>query len=187
MKKFVIIVLLLLAAGGAFVVLKMQQNVKMHGVVIDPPRPVTHMILMDYEHRAYAIDLLKNNWSYLIFADSECGDICKEQIDLTAALVKTSGAPQNLQRILIMGYEPDKAFIDELKSKHADLKIAVLTRAIWSIFTVQFQLIMQQIGEMPFLLISPQGMMRAGYDELVQPAQLVADLGNLLLEEKKPR
>ena len=175
-KTFIAIGLIVVVAVAAWL-LQGRMLKGLSGTVIDPPKPLTHMILMDYERKAYPIDLLKGQWRYLIFADTQCGDICREQITLTGKMFQ--GKPDNASRLLIMGFEPDKSFIEFLKANHSDLQLAVLTRSIWSIFVLQFQLVMQQIGEMPFLLINPDGFMVMGYDELVTSELLGSDLQTL--------
>jgi cytochrome oxidase Cu insertion factor (SCO1/SenC/PrrC family) len=150
-------------------------NNALQGFVVSPPRPVTHMILLDAEGKAYPIGLLKGQWSYLLFANSECGETCLDQLQQTSVL---DGQP-GVQMILLAGFEPAAGFGSQLHATQPELKIAVLTRSIWAIFTMQFQDIQQQVGENAFMLINPDGLLVMAYDELVSPDQLLSDLASL--------
>lgn len=157
----------------------------LQGFVVSPPKPLTHMVLLDVEGKAYPLGLLKGQWSYLLFANSECGESCIEQLKQTAVLDGLDGQA-GVQRVLVTGFEPEAALVSQLRDTQPGLKIAVLTRSIWSIFTVQFQDIQQQVGDSAFMLINPNGLLVMAYDDLLAPVQLISDLDLLRQKNKQP-
>ena len=149
----------------------------MTGTKIFPPKPLADMVLVDTENQPLSAGLLKGGWSVVIFADSECDEICEQQIQLVNQSIKQY---KGLQSLLVLGFEPQKDFIESLKQQYPEMIVAVLTRPIWSIFVIQFQSLIDEIGGMPFFLINPQAMVVMGYDELASQDDFVADLRQLM-------
>jgi len=147
------------------------------GTKIFPPKPLSDMVLVDADNQPLTASLLKGEWSVVMFADSECDDVCEQQLQLVKQAVEHYGG---LQRLLVLGFEPGKEFVERLKQQYPEMIIAVLTRPIWSIFVIQFQSLIDEIGGMPFFLINPQGMVIMGYDELIAQQDFLADLRQLM-------
>lgn len=148
------------------------------GHQIIPPRPLSDMVLVDADNNALPAAFLKGQWSYVIFADAECDELCEQQINLTQAVVKAQ-AEQAPKRLLVMGYFPEDEFLQRMKSQHEDMVVAILTRPIWAIFAVQFAAAIEAIGGTPFFLVNPNAMVVMGYDELVSQADVNLDFNKL--------
>ena len=168
--------MLLAVAGIACTVWFMmyQADKGLKGTQIVPPRPLSDLVLVDVANEALPAALLKNKWSYVLFADSQCDENCEQQLQVTQKVVAT--VDSGTQRLLVMGYEPEIELVERISSAHPDLIIAVLTRPIWAIFTVQFKSAVDEIGGNPFFLVNPRGMVIAGYDELVGAEDVADDL-----------
>lgn len=148
------------------------------GHSIIPPSPLSDMVLVDADNNALPASFLKGHWSYVLFADAECDELCEQQIGLTKAVVDAQGS-EAPQRLLVVGYYPEDTFLQRMKNKHPDMVVAILTRPIWAIFTVQFASAIEAIGGMPFFLVNPGAMVVMGYDELVSQADVNVDFQNL--------
>ena len=104
-KGFVLWLMLLLSACSGE-----KETADLAGYRVTPPKPVNHMVLMSYDRQAYPVGLLKGQWSYLLFANDECNQLCQEQISLTGAIADKAG----VQRVLVAGYEPAAEFVQHL-------------------------------------------------------------------------
>ncbi len=173
MNKALITLVLALLIGTAGYFGLYQQQSALSGLQVMPPKPLTPMILMDYERNSLGIDVLKDKWTYIVFADNDCADVCNEQLRVVEQAVAASSQP--IQPLLVMGFEPSAELIDAIKQQHPDLTIAVLTRSIWSIFTVQFLSVLEQLSGQAIIMTGPFGMIRLAYDELASADQLIAD------------
>ena len=112
-----------------------------------------------------------------MFADSECDEICEQQLQLVKHAVEQHNS---LQSLFVVGFEPPKDFVERLKQQYPEMTVAVLTRPIWSIFVIQFQSLIDEIGGMPFFLVNPQAMVVMGYDELISEKDFLDDLRQLM-------
>lgn len=155
-------------------------NNNLNGNKLEPPRPLSDMVLVDVHQQALPANFLRQKWSYVIFADSDCDATCQEQIDLTRQSRNTLKQADRVQRLLVLGYEPEKNWVHETEAQNEDLVIAVLTRPIWSIFTVQFQSAIEEIGGMPFFLVNENALIIVAYDDLVSAQNVQQDLVKLL-------
>jgi len=172
-------IILLIVALLAWENLGNQNATEPNGTIIVPPKPLMDMVLVDAHDKALPADFLKNSWSYVVFADFQCDDVCEEQLLLTRQVVNQAADRQKLQRLLVFGDEPQASYLKDLETEQPDLVVAVLTRSIWSIFNVQFFPYMETIGDSPFFLVDPRGFLVMGYDELVSVDDLVKDLQQL--------
>ncbi len=143
---------------------------------IMPPRPLMDMVLVNTDGDAMPADLLRNHWSYVILADAQCDETCMQYIKLTRTVVNVKRDELPVQRLLVMGYDPEQTFIEQLKADNPDLEIAVLTRSIWAIFTVNFMQVAQQVGGAPLFLVDPRAFLVTAYDDFVEQSDLLNDL-----------
>ncbi|MGD2118791.1 MAG: hypothetical protein PVG66_10550 [Chromatiales bacterium] len=152
-----------------------------HGSLISPAKPLMDMVLVDAQHNALPADLLKGHWTYVMFAENSCDPACEQQLYVTRQTrVSVNKDMQRVQRLLVLGFEPEQAWLEKLQQEHPELIVAVLTRPIWTAFQVQFQQDIEAIGGMPFFLVDPLGNLMMGYDELATPKGILSDLRKLL-------
>jgi len=175
--KIILIVLALIGVICTAWFLFADKSSTLKGAKIFPAKPLSDMVLVDADNRPLPASLLKGKWSVVMFADSECDEVCEQQLKLVKQAVKDYGG---LQRLFVLGFEPDKEYVKHLKQQYPEMIIAVLTRPIWSIFVVQFQGLIDEIGGIPFFLINPQGMVIMGYDELISQQDFLADLRQIM-------
>ena len=149
----------------------------LHGTRLMPPGILSDMVLVSADNQAFPAALFKGQWSYVMFADSECDDLCRQQLLITRQSVK---AARQGQRVLVLAHEPTADFMEWLRGEHPDLKVAVLTRSIWAVFVVQFQSAIEAIGGTPYFLVNPNGLVIAGYDELVSAEDAASDFMQLI-------
>lgn len=149
----------------------------LHGSRLMPPRVLSDMVLVDVDNQALPATLFKGQWSYVVFAESDCDDLCRQQLLITRQSVDTAA---QAQRVLVLAYEPAADFTGWLKAEHPDVKVAVLTRSIWAVFVAQFLSAIDEIGGSPYFLVNPNGLVVAGYDELVSAADAASDFRQLV-------
>lgn len=148
-----------------------------NGTQFKPPKIMNDMVLVDENSHALPATLLKGKWSFVIFAETACDDVCEQQLNVTKQVAMLSDNTQdNVQRLLVMAHEPSDEFVQQTRDKHPDLVMAILTRPIWTIFIVQFMTAIEDIGGTPFFLISPNGLLVMGYDELIPVEEVSEDL-----------
>ncbi len=150
---------------------------ELKGTKIFPPKPLADMVLVDADNQSLPASLLKGVWSVVVFADSECDEICEQHLQLVKHAVEQHNG---LQSLFVVGFEPPKDFVERLKQQYPEMTVAVLTRPIWSIFVIQFQSLIDEIGGMPFFLVNPQAMVVMGYDELISENDFLDDLRQLM-------
>ena len=146
---------------------------------ISPPRPLMDMVLVDSNGDALPAGLLRKHWSYVILADSNCDEVCQHYLNITSSAVSENNNDLSMQRLLVLGFSADKAFIEKLKADHPDLVIAMLTRPIWAIFTVNFLQVAQEMSGTPLFLVDPRGFLGTAYDDFVEARDLSDDLAVL--------
>ncbi|MBT8440540.1 MAG: hypothetical protein HKP55_09635 [Gammaproteobacteria bacterium] len=143
---------------------------------INPPRPLMDMVLVDINGDAMPANLLRNHWTYVILADADCDETCMQYIEFTRAVVNEKQGELAMQRLLVLGYNPDKAFGEKLQADNPDMKIAILTRPIWAIFTVNFLQVATEVGGAPLYLVDPRAFLVTAYDDFVESRDLMNDL-----------
>lgn len=146
---------------------------------ISPPRPLTDMVLVDASGEAMPASWLRNHWSYVILADATCDETCLQYIETTRMVVAEQQDKLAMQRLLVLGYNADKAFINKLQADNPDMKIAILTRPIWAIFTINFLQVATEVGGAPLYLVDPRAFLVTAYDDFVEAQDLLNDLAVL--------
>lgn len=149
----------------------------LNGTSLMPPIPLSDMVLVNDENQALPASLLKGQWTYIMFAETGCDEACEQQLVLTQ---KVTAGKTDTQRVLVLAHEPGESFIQRIRSDHPQLVVAVLTRSIWTIFTVQFMSAINEMGGAPYFLVSPNGLVVMGYDELVSVEDVASDLQHLM-------
>ena len=173
-----VVVLVLLVVAYSFWRIVIEEVDALNGTRFMPPKIMSDMVLVNEKNQALPANLLKGKWSFIMFAETTCGELCKQQLDVTGQVVATG--PDEIQRLLVLAHEPTDEFIRHTRDKHPDLVIAVLTRPIWTIFIVQFMTAIDEIGGKPFFLINPNGLLVMGYDELVPVKEVKEDVSQLM-------
>lgn len=157
------------------------------GKKLMPPKPLTDMVLVDDQNNALPIDLLKNSYHYVLLAESACDEFCMQYIDLTREAIQQTSTDHSapmavskpVKQLLVLGYEPDKAWLEKLKQENPGITVTVLTPAIWSIFTLPFNQVATDMVGSPLFLVDPRGFIMIVYDDLDESAPLVSDLRSL--------
>ena len=153
------------------------------GKKLMPPKPLTGMVLVDDQNNALPIDLLKNSYHYVLLAESACDEFCMQYIDLTREAIQqvstANSVSKPVKQLLVLGYEPDKAWLEKLKQENPGITVTVLTPAIWSIFTLPFNQVATDMVGSPLFLVDPRGFIMIVYDDLDESAPLVSDLRSL--------
>jgi len=143
---------------------------------INPPRALTDMVLVDASGEAMPASWLRNHWSYVILADADCDEVCQQYIETTRTVVTEQQGKLAIQRLLVLGYNADRTVINQLQSDNPDMKIAILTRPIWAIFTINFLQVATEVGGTPLYLVDPRAFLVAAYDDFVEVKDLTNDL-----------
>jgi len=146
---------------------------------ISPPRPLMDMVLVDVNGDAMPATLLRNHWTYVILGDADCDETCMHYIETTRLMVNEKKRDLDMQRLLVFGYKPEKAFVEKLQADNPDIKIAILTRPIWAIFTINFLQVATEVGGTPLYLVDPRAFLVTAYDDFVEVGDLVNDLNVL--------
>jgi len=146
---------------------------------INPPRPLMDMVLVDSNGDPMPASLLRNHWTYVILGDADCDETCMQYIEATRSVIKEKQVNLAMQRLLVLGYNADKAFVEKLKAGNPDMKIAILTRPIWAIFTVNFLQVATEVGGTPLYLVDPRSFLVTAYDDFVETSDLLNDLNVL--------
>ncbi len=149
----------------------------LNGTRLMPPIPLSDMVLVDDKNQALPATLLKGQWTYILFAETSCDEVCEQQLQLTQKVI---AGKTDIQRVLVLAHEPGESFIQRIRTAHPQLVVAVLTRSIWTIFTVQFMSAVNEMGGAPYFLVNPNGLVVMGYDELVSVEDVASDLQHLL-------
>jgi len=151
------------------------------GTLISPAKPLMDIALLDVDRNPLPAKLLKGHWTYVMLADAACDDRCEKQLELTKTTrILVNKDMQRVNRLLVVAYQPSDEFVARIKTDHPQLTLAVLTRPIWTEFTVQFQSAIDNIGGMPFFLVDPNGNLMMGYDDSISPKDILGDLKKLL-------
>lgn len=177
MKKRILLLLVFLFVLSACE--KVDTQLSSTGKKLMPPRPLTDMVLVDDQDKALPIDLLKHHYSYVLLAESSCDDFCQQYIQLTSEAIKQTSLSKPVKQLLVLGYEPDRNWLDKIKQDNPALTVAILTRSIWTIFTIPF---IQEADDMlgaPLYLVDPRGFIVLVYDDLNDADPLVSDLKSL--------
>ena len=154
-----------------------QSGSSLNGVKLMPPGILSDMVLVDADNQALPATLFKDKWSYVVFAESECDDACEQQLLITREVANSA---TDVQRVLVLAHEPTDEFIKRISAENPQLVIAVLTRPIWTIFIVQFQSAIEEVGGAPYFLVNPNGLVIVGYDDLASAQDVISDLQSLL-------
>lgn len=179
--RLLVVVVVFLGFAFAAWWLFQSQGHQLHGTAMQPPVPLSDMVLVDENIEALPVDLLRGQWSLVMLADAECADTCQAQLELVRTVAgafanSSSSEEDRLQRLLVMGFEPSREKIDQLREENPSLVMAVLTRPIWTVFTVQFTRAINALGDTAFFLVNPNGLVVAGYDDLAEAEGVIADL-----------
>lgn len=143
---------------------------------VEPPRPMMDMVLLDEHFAAYPADLLRGQWSLIIPADHTCAEACEHFLRISRQAAEQFGPESGVQRLLVLGYEPSTDWLEQFRQDYPDVKIAVLTRSVWSIFSLQLRPALLAIAGQGMVVVNPDARLVMAYDDFAEAADLVNDL-----------
>ena len=149
------------------------------GKALMPPVPLTGMVLVDDQNNPLPVDLFKKQYTYVLLADSACDDFCQQYIALTGKTISQTTVSKPVKQLLLLGYEPEKDWLEKIKRENPAITVAVLTRPIWAIFTLPFSQVASDMLGAPLFLVDPRGFIVMAYDDLNEAGPLITDLKSL--------
>jgi protein SCO1/2 len=161
------------------------------GTLIQPPRPLPDIALVDQEAKAFDASRLKDRWTLLFFGFTNCPDVCPAtlgvlgQIDKQLQDLPDGSKPQ----VVLVSVDPQRDTPAQLKSyvkffspafvgvTGSQENLDALTRAM------SVPVAIQQLGNGAYtvdhsaaiFLIDPQGSMRALFSTPHDPAKIAQD------------
>lgn len=180
-----IFALFLLPPVGAWVAWKFMgqtgvESTTNAGTLITPARPLALSGLRRQDGEAWQDADMRGRWTYVMFADDDCGDACRQQLYLTRQirLAMSKDIPR-VQRLLVLGHKPTPALAERLEGEHADLH--------WVVRDADAAGLLQRFrgeGFAPeggqYFLVDPLGNLMMYYDLAVPAKGVMKDLQRLL-------
>ena len=152
-----------------------------HGELISPAKPLQAVSLIDAQQQPLPDKLLLGKWTYVIFANGSCDKTCEDQLYVTRQTrVGINKDMQRLQRLLVINYQPDATWLEDLNKTHPELVISVLPDKNWTAFYNQFKADIDMIGGSPFFLVDPLGNLMMGYGDSAKPRGIMSDIKKLM-------
>lgn len=119
----VAIVVIVAAVGGALVArttLKspgISQAAMTTGTLLQPPRPIANVALIDQDGKTFDASRLKNRWTLLFFGFTNCPDVCPATLTMLAQLEKKlQDTPASQQpQIAMVTADPERDTPEQLK------------------------------------------------------------------------
>lgn len=184
-KLLLIFALFLLPPVSAWVAWKYFSNAGVDtttnaGTLIVPARPLALEGLRDTEGNAVGDDALRGRWTYVVFANGGCDEVCEKQLYLTrqVRLAVNKDIPR-VQRLLLLDAAPPAALAQQLADAHADLLTAVRGAAAEALMT-RFRGEGFSPAGTQYFLIDPLGNLMMFYDLDVPTKGMMRDLQKLL-------
>ena len=156
-----------------------QQASSSAGKKLMPPVPLTSMVLVDDQNNPLPIDLLKHNYSYVLLAETSCDDFCQQYIEFSRKAIQHGSVSKPVKQLLVLGFEPDKGWLEKTKQDNPGMTVAILTRPIWAIFTLPFAQVASDMLGSPLFLVDPRGFIVFAYDDLNEAGPLINDLNSM--------
>lgn len=119
----VALIAIVAAAGGAWLasgVLNQQEGAQSAlsvATLLQPPRPVSHLSLVDQDGQPFEITRLKNRWSLLFFGFTHCPDVCPATLSVLAQVETQLQDLSDSQRpqIVLVSVDPQRDTPEQLK------------------------------------------------------------------------
>jgi cytochrome oxidase Cu insertion factor (SCO1/SenC/PrrC family) len=180
-----IFVLFLLPPAAAWVAWKMMgesgvSSTSNAGTLVAPARPLAVDGLRRADGSEFLDADLHGRWTYVVFADNDCEERCRQQLYLTRQirLAMSKDIPR-VQRLLVLARQPGPDVAQWLSGEHPDLH--------WVVRDARAQALLQPFrgdgfapqGEQ-FFLVDPLGNLMMYYDPGVQASGVMKDLQKLL-------
>lgn len=88
------------------------------GTLLDPPRPLPALTLVDQDERPFTLDRLHDRWTLLFFGFTNCPDICPATLSTLAQLEKSlQDLPeQQRPRVVLISVDPERDTPQQLAS-----------------------------------------------------------------------
>jgi len=150
------------------------------GTLVAPARPLSLSGLWRSDGSAWQDADMRGRWTYVMFADGDCADACRQQLYLTRQirLAMSKDIPR-VQRLLVLSQPPAPALAGQLASEHADLH--------WVVRDAGADDLMRRFrgdGFAPqgdqYFLVDPLGNLMMFYDLTVPAKGVMKDLQKLL-------
>ncbi len=158
-----------------------------HGTLIEPPRPLPEVVLQADAGVTGSVEDFRGKWSWVVLADSECGDACVEKLDLVRQVRIAQKKNFKRLRYTLVIVEPQssdiKAMLPQtLLASHPDLLVRLVRRDEHGQFLDEFDIEAGDAGS-PFdsiYVVDPLGNLMMMYDSQSEPRQLHRDMARLL-------
>lgn len=119
----VAIIAIVAAVGGALVARSVTKNTGVPqaamsaGTLLQPPRPVTSVNLVDQDGKTFDATRLKNQWTLLFFGFTNCPDVCPATLTILAQVEKKLQhlPPSQQPQIVLVSVDPQRDTPEQLK------------------------------------------------------------------------
>jgi protein SCO1/2 len=120
----VAIVAIVAALGGALVARNVltgrpavTQEAMTAGTLLQPPRPISRLALIDHDGQPFDLSRLQNRWSLLFFGFTNCPDVCPATLTvLTQVERKLQDLPEAQRpQIVLVSVDPERDTPEHLK------------------------------------------------------------------------
>lgn len=150
------------------------------GALISPARPLNFAGLARPDATPYDAADQRGRWTYVLFADADCADRCRDQLYLTRQIrLGVNKDIPRVQRLLVLERAPDPALREFLQAEHADLTTVVRSDA-----AADWVDTFRGNGFAPdgaqYFLVDPLGNLMMSYDPDVPAKGVLRDLQKLL-------
>ncbi len=155
------------------------------GELITPPLPIAQLQLVDGEGQALAYELPEPLWTYVIFGDADCEQLCERVLYVTGQTHKLLGRKVNdLQRIYVnTGGEPGPALQVRLEGEHKNLRVVNGDREEISLALANLEI--DPMADTVFFLVDPRGWMMMYYVLADDRQQTLSQLSKDMIKDLK--
>lgn len=79
-----------------------------HGIAVDPPRPLTDFELLDHREQPFGNAILQGRWTLLFIGFTHCPDICPSTLSLLSRLQASLSAQAVDLQTVFVSVDPDR-------------------------------------------------------------------------------
>lgn len=107
-----------LLARSAFDGPRLPQAAMTAGTLLEPPRPLPALSLVDQAEQPFTLDRLRNRWSFLFFGFTNCPDVCPTTMTVMSQIEKSLQDLPADQRpqIVLVSVDPERDTPQQLAS-----------------------------------------------------------------------
>lgn len=156
---------------------------KNNGALIQPPRAIADLPLVDADGAAFDFSQQPKQWTLLLTVPAHCDQQCEQNLYITRQIHVALGKHSSrVRRYLVATQWPLDTQFQQLLEQHPRLQVLRADAAVYASYFAQSKL--DPLRDQQYVLVDPEGWMMMYYQPGQDGKEVIADLKFLLTNSR---